>query len=1407
MNPFQDAFISYGRADSKQFAKTLNDRLVAAGLEVWFDFEDIPLGVDYQKQIDDGIDKADNIIFIIAPHSINSPYCQLEIELAIQRHKRIIPILHVEEISYDTWQARYPQGTYADWDAYRAAGKHSSFQNMNPAISRINWVYAREGVDDFEQAVVAVLAIMARHQAYVHEHTLLLAQALTWERQQHQSQYLLIGEDRQRAHAWLMTRFQDSQPPCWPTDLHCEFITESLKNANNLMTQVYLAAAEADGATLHQLRRSLQREGITVWVPQHDVATGQDLPTAIAQGIEKADNLVYLLSPSAIQSQRCHDELAYAKSLQKRIIPIWVQPVPLDQMPPELADLHYIDLTDNQTAADYDLDESELLRILKQEATYHEDHKILLVKALKWERQHRNPSILLRGYNLRHIETWIKTAQQRSQQPPTPLQLEFVAESLRQPPAASLDVFVSYSRADSEIARQLNDALQLQGKTTWFDQESIAAGTDDFQQEIYRGIEVSDNILFILSPRSIQSPYCADEVRYAAQLHKRFVTVLYQPIDTADLPPELAKIQWIDFVPARVDFNTQFNQLVRTLDTDRDHVRSHTQWAQRALEWESKQQTPDLLLRGGECAIADAWLTQATQAQKQPAPTDLQIHFIHASQAALQAQARKDRRQVTALRILLGLVSFAFITATGGLFFALDQRQEAEHRLERQVDSLARFSLSLSDSDQTFEALFEALQAGRPLIDLAYVIDFKQPTQQLALSALQQAVYSVRERNRFTGHGDDVRSVTFSPDGQTLVSASNDGVIKRWALNGQEQQSLPVDETINMVAVSPDGQQLAVAYQSKTLQTLDWQGNKLQSFEGHQSPVLRVVFSPDGQTLASASQDGTLKLWDPQGKIRQTLSGHRQQVNSIAFSPDGQTLVSASQDGTLKLWTTQGQLLRTFRGHTDAVTSVAFSPDGQTLVSGSTDGSTRLWRITGEPIRTFTTEGTRVTSVAFSPDGTMIAASNALGWLAIWHLQPGRGLQRFRGHQQPINQIAFSPDSQTLISASDDTTIKVWDLGSDQKLQILSGHDDEIYALAFSPDGKTWASASNDGTIKLWNQFGEALYTLSDHQNWINTIAFSPNGQLLASGSADRTVKLWNSQGQLLHTLGEHGDWVNQVAFSPDGQSLISGSSDGTVKLWSIQGQEQVTWQAAEGEVWDVAFSPDGQVIASAGTEGTVKLWNLQGQRLHTLSGHQEAVEHVIFSPDGQMIASASRDGTVRLWNLAGEALQTLNTATAAISQLTFSPDGQTLAFGSKDGTVQLWHRDGLALTTSRTYSGLVTGLVFSPDNQTLIISRQQAPIELRHLATGSSALLSGSTNGILSIALSADGSRLAVGGFDGSLMLWALDPEVVGESRDTLLPTLVQQGCTWLQDYLTYSAEVAESDRTLCDRPRFRPR
>lgn len=621
MAAFYDAFISYSRSDSKAFVIDLKDRLKGAGLaQIWLDLDDIPSATDWQQRIDDAIERAHHFVYVISPTAIASRYCRIELALAIKYGKRIVPLMHVDGTDRSVWEQHDLDGC--------------------TTVRKLNWIFFREGQDDPAVAFRNLCHTLrycdrntgkenAAVKHYVQQHTTLLVQALTWDRQHRQNRYLLVGTERQVAEAWLQTASIDGeQLPCTPTDLQCEFITESTKNANNLMTQAFLCHAEEDQATAEQLRRSLLRRGITVWNYRTDIQTSQDYNAAITRGIEEADNILFILSPQSAQSPYCQRELQQALDLHKRIIPVLAAPTEPEQVPESLKSLQYVDLTDNTQETDYLADESQLLKLLDTDAAYHTEHKTWLVQALKWQRQHQNPTLLLRGYNLRRAETWLKVARTH-RHPPTELHDQFIAESLRQPPDSSLDVFISYSRVDSDFARRLNEALQIQGKRTWFDQESIASGSD-FQQEIYRGIESSDVFVFVLSPQSVNSPFCADEVEYANGLNKRMVTVLHRPIDTADLHPVLAKLQWLDFsVDTDKDFSTSFRELIRALDTDIDYLRVHTRLLTKAIEWKKENYDRSFLLRGKELAASQKWLEQSEH--KQPSPTKLQIDFIISS--------------------------------------------------------------------------------------------------------------------------------------------------------------------------------------------------------------------------------------------------------------------------------------------------------------------------------------------------------------------------------------------------------------------------------------------------------------------------------------------------------------------------------------------------------------------------------------------------------------------------------------------------------------------------------------------------------------------------------------------------------------------------------------------------------
>lgn len=655
MQEFQDAFISYGRADSKAFATKLYERLLQAEQTVWFDQNDIPLGVDFQNQIDDGLEKSDNFLFIIAPHSINSPYCGKEIELALRRNKRIIPLLHVEQITQETWQQRNPGRDLAEWETYKAQGLHSSFPNMHPAIGKINWVYFREGVDDFEKSFAGLLEIFARHQSYVQQHTKLLANALDWERNQRQSRYLLIGEERLAAEQWLKVRFKDEQPPCLPTDLHCQFICESTKNANNLMTQVFLSYSEKERAVMEKVARSLMRAGFTVWTNKTDIKTGQDFQTMIDRGIEEADNVVFLMSPAALTSQYCQKELVHARLHNKRLIPLLITSIDLAEVPPELRAIQYIDMIDHDDPAAYQEDIDKLLRVLREEGSYYEQHKILLAKALKWERQKYNPSVLLRGHNLRQAQAWLKVAQGRSPCSATALQQTFIAESLKQPPETALDVFLCYSRADSDFARKLNDGLQVQGQTTWFDQESVAAG-DDLQQEIRRGVERCNNLLFLISPASAMDASCAEVIEYAAQLNKRIVTAIYHGVDPDQLHPSLRGVQAIDFRSHEGDFFTNFGDLIRALAADPEYVQAHTRLLVRSMEWDQHGRDDSYLLRAKDLQKSQQQFQ--TEVPKEPKLNELQQQYLTASRE-LPRRRIKRRTVLLSSLVVTALVSTA----------------------------------------------------------------------------------------------------------------------------------------------------------------------------------------------------------------------------------------------------------------------------------------------------------------------------------------------------------------------------------------------------------------------------------------------------------------------------------------------------------------------------------------------------------------------------------------------------------------------------------------------------------------------------------------------------------------------------------------------------------------------------
>ena len=281
------------------------------------------------------------------------------------------------------------------------------------------------------------------------------------------------------------------------------------------------------------------------------------------------------------------------------------------------------------------------------------------------------------------------------------------------------------------------------------------------------------------------------------------------------------------------------------------------------------------------------------------------------------------------------------------------------------------------------------------------------------------------------GKGQITGNVAYSPDGTKLTVASSIGI---WIYNAQtwEELDLLTEHTtlVRSVAFSPDGNTIASGSSDDTIRLWNAHtGNHIRTLSGHTGSVYSVAFSPDGNTIASGSSDDTIRLWNAHtGNHIRTLSEHTSLVRSVAFSPDGNTIASGSSDDTIRLWNAHtGNHIRTLSGHTGTVESVAFSPDGNTIASGSWDATIRLWNAhTGNHIRTLSEHTSLVRSVAFSPDGNKIASGSWDATIRLWDANAGTHLRTLTGHTHRVYSVAFSPDGNTLTSGSWDATVLLW---------------------------------------------------------------------------------------------------------------------------------------------------------------------------------------------------------------------------------------------------------------------------------------------------------------------------------------------------------------------------------------------
>jgi WD40 repeat protein len=182
----------------------------------------------------------------------------------------------------------------------------------------------------------------------------------------------------------------------------------------------------------------------------------------------------------------------------------------------------------------------------------------------------------------------------------------------------------------------------------------------------------------------------------------------------------------------------------------------------------------------------------------------------------------------------------------------------------------------------------------------------------------------------------EVNCVAFSPDGELLASAGEDGIIKVWNIGTRTATQIP---------------------------------------NAHRNGVVGVTFHPGGKHLASLGGDEEVKVWDlTTGKSVFTCPGAVGEwvANGVAFSPDGGCLAAGSKDAVVVWdWRTR-QPIHTFPGQEGGI-NVAFSADGRRLAAGG-DKDVMIWDAEKEGLHSLRHEH-HVSALAFSPDSRRLVSA------------------------------------------------------------------------------------------------------------------------------------------------------------------------------------------------------------------------------------------------------------------------------------------------------------------------------------------------------------------------------------------------------------------------------------------------